>query len=642
MVVVRKVTVIVPTYRSGPGLDGLVASLDAQTLPADEFETVFVDDGSPDDTPDRLLAIAAARPNVRVERIEPSGWPSRPRNVGVELAEGEYVLFADHDDALFPDGLRAAHAFATEHALDALNPKEVRTNRATWGLATYGADAVHERDGFPADVLSPMTPHKLFRTAFLREHGIRFPERAHHLWEDNLFAVDVLRHARRVGVLGSVPVYHWVRRGGATGSTDFSDDSAEYWHYVRVVLEHVRTRLDAPELAGLRDALLADKVRVRALSWLGEQLVERPRSRGDAVVRAVRDVVGTFLPERLDPLLDVRSRRTARLVRAGAGAALRDLARHDAGWDAVATCVSSRWTDGGLVLRGTSAWHGPGFPGPRFRVTDGVPRRALPRAVEQALRGRDDETATALDGARVRLVVQHRASRVAWEVPTATVPRLVDEGGDDASLALDWSTAADVRTLAGGRPLEPGLWDVHAETTFEGASWTRPVGAALRLSPALLDGTCVVPVVNTRGRLTVDVGQTARTVVGQATPRWWDARLAGPTRLVVPLDGVEVAGRTRSPASARLLPPPEDDPRVGGIGGAALRAAQSRLRRRSPDEVEVGAALVGDEDGARLEIDLPVFVGMRPLRLRFGTHDLDPGVSVVRWGPGARVVRGRR
>src|SRR6478609_3615773 len=163
MVVVRKVTVIVPTYRSGPGLDGLVASLDAQTLPAEEFETVFVDDGSPDDTPDRLLAIAAARPNVRVERIEPSGWPSRPRNVGVD----------------FPDGLRAAHAFATEHALDALNPKEVRTNRATWGLATYGADAVHERDGFPADVLSPMTPHKLFRTAFLREHGIRFPERAH-------------------------------------------------------------------------------------------------------------------------------------------------------------------------------------------------------------------------------------------------------------------------------------------------------------------------------------------------------------------------------------------------------------------------------------------------------------------------------
>ena len=45
-----KISVIVAAYRPGEGLDGVISSLDAQTLPQDEFETIFVDDGSPDDT----------------------------------------------------------------------------------------------------------------------------------------------------------------------------------------------------------------------------------------------------------------------------------------------------------------------------------------------------------------------------------------------------------------------------------------------------------------------------------------------------------------------------------------------------------------------------------------------------------------
>jgi glycosyltransferase involved in cell wall biosynthesis len=67
---------------------------------AADFEVIFVDDGSPDDTWRRLQQIRDSHANVRLERIEHSGWPSRPRNVGLALAQGEYVLFMDHDDEL--------------------------------------------------------------------------------------------------------------------------------------------------------------------------------------------------------------------------------------------------------------------------------------------------------------------------------------------------------------------------------------------------------------------------------------------------------------------------------------------------------------------------------------------------------------
>ncbi|MFT4234747.1 MAG: glycosyltransferase family A protein, partial [Microbacterium sp.] len=123
-----KVTVVVATYRSGEGLMRLIDSLDAQTLPRDEWEAIFVDDGSPDDTFERLQKLAETRPNMRVERIENTGWPCRPRNLGTDLARGEYVLYSDHDDIIYPDALRAGYEFAHAAGADALNAKEARTD----------------------------------------------------------------------------------------------------------------------------------------------------------------------------------------------------------------------------------------------------------------------------------------------------------------------------------------------------------------------------------------------------------------------------------------------------------------------------------------------------------------------------------
>src|SRR5215217_4592305 len=64
-----KVSVIVPVYDPGPDIDDCIDSLLRQTLPADELELIFVDDGSTDDTPARLDALAAAHRHVRVEHI---------------------------------------------------------------------------------------------------------------------------------------------------------------------------------------------------------------------------------------------------------------------------------------------------------------------------------------------------------------------------------------------------------------------------------------------------------------------------------------------------------------------------------------------------------------------------------------------
>jgi glycosyltransferase involved in cell wall biosynthesis len=203
---VPKVSIVIPTYNTpNDELTQLVASLDAQTLPADQFEAIFVDDGSTDDTHDRLLGIAASRPHVRVERIENSGWPSKPRNVGIDLAAGEYVLFMDHDDRLYPDGLRAAYEFARENGADVLCGKESYTKSPSWALNTYVGDQAQSLGREDIHPLVPMNPHKLYRREFLREHGIRFPEGRRFFWEDQFFNIAAARHARVISTMSSTP-----------------------------------------------------------------------------------------------------------------------------------------------------------------------------------------------------------------------------------------------------------------------------------------------------------------------------------------------------------------------------------------------------------------------------------------------------
>ena len=138
-------------------------------MPTSEFEVIFVDDGSPDQTWQQLEGIRETHDNVRIERIENSGWPSRPRNVGLEMARGEYVLFMDHDDELYPRALEAGYAMAAQSHADVLNGKETRTDQAKWAIEMYPANmdnAIDRQD------LHPLLPTNLGYSSQADDHGI--------------------------------------------------------------------------------------------------------------------------------------------------------------------------------------------------------------------------------------------------------------------------------------------------------------------------------------------------------------------------------------------------------------------------------------------------------------------------------------
>ena len=94
-----RISVIIPTYNSGPWVVEAVASVLAQTLPA--LEIIVVDDGSTDDTAARLSEFGAAIRYVRKD----NGGVSSARNRGIAEASGDGIAFLDADDVWHPQKL---------------------------------------------------------------------------------------------------------------------------------------------------------------------------------------------------------------------------------------------------------------------------------------------------------------------------------------------------------------------------------------------------------------------------------------------------------------------------------------------------------------------------------------------------------
>lgn len=98
-----KFSIIIPIYNVAPWLRVCLDSVRRQTFT--DWEVICVDDGSTDDS--GLILDEYARLDVRFRVVHQSNaGVSKARNVGLELADGEFVCFLDSDDVWHPELLQ--------------------------------------------------------------------------------------------------------------------------------------------------------------------------------------------------------------------------------------------------------------------------------------------------------------------------------------------------------------------------------------------------------------------------------------------------------------------------------------------------------------------------------------------------------
>lgn len=261
------VSVVVPVYSPGPYIRPLLDSLDSQIPPPDGFEAILVDDGSTDATGDLIERWAVERPWCVALRLPNSGWPSHPRNVGIERSRGEFVFFVDHDDWLADDALDRMTAFARRHESDVVvgamrgrgRNVPVRLFRQTVGDARPPSTPLQDS----------MTVHAMFRTSFLRETGLRFDESLRRL-EDHVFMAEAYTRARRVSVLAGTPVYFHIARDDNENAGHRPYDPHAYYSALGRAVEIV---LHSSRPPAERHAYLGRWMRVEMLDRLRSEAI---------------------------------------------------------------------------------------------------------------------------------------------------------------------------------------------------------------------------------------------------------------------------------------------------------------------------------------------------------------------------------
>jgi poly(ribitol-phosphate) beta-N-acetylglucosaminyltransferase len=443
-----KVSVVVPVYNPGHDIDDCIRTLLDQSLPQGDYEVIFVDDGSTDATPARLDELAAEHAHVRVEHIPNSGWPGRPRNIGIELARGEYVYFVDNDDWIGHEALERMHAMALRDGADIVIGKVVghgkQVPRNLFRRNRSGVDLEWEA------LLWLLTPHKLWRRSFLDAHSLRFPEGRRRL-EDHVFVMRAYFSSPSISVLADYPCYHWVLRDVDANASWGHLDPDSYFANMREVLDIVD---EHTEPGPFRDRLYARWYRGKMLNR-----VEKVHSNPDldhrmALYVAMHELALERFPDSVDGLLPFNLEQRSRLLRAGDYGALAALADFESRLRAQARATSVRTNAGGVELELEAELEGLRFERDGERVAWGE--------------GRADATEAVQDGSTMQLLLKRRSTQEEYRVPATVELRLADEPGGRVRAIVAASGRVDASTAAGGGPLSPGPWEVHAMVIVAG------------------------------------------------------------------------------------------------------------------------------------------------------------------------------
>jgi len=220
-------SVLIPVYNAEPYLKECLDSVFRQT--ETDFELILVNDGSVDGGGmlcDRFRAFHPDR--VRVAH-QPNRGLILARREGVALAEGDYCVFLDADDALEPDCLAVIRETIERTKADIVifNYYNRYEPEYTTVMAepVFKDNAVFEGEGKRAlygEMIATWRLNNLcskaIRTPLMREDDTPYEQFASNPHtEDLLQSLYPMTHAKRV-VYRAVPLYHY-RRIGASIST---------------------------------------------------------------------------------------------------------------------------------------------------------------------------------------------------------------------------------------------------------------------------------------------------------------------------------------------------------------------------------------------------------------------------------------
>ena len=213
-----KVSVIIPVYNAETFLKTAIESIINQTIGFENIELIIVNDNSTDSSKDIINDFADRHDNIMAIHLDKnSGLPGRPRNIGLDNATSDYIIFLDADDEYLPDAFELLYNTIEREKSDFVMGSHFHNN----GSRQMKINIRHYCDD-DSDVINinPLkdqlnfnrTSHnhvapwgKIFNRKMIEDNNIRFPEDT--LAEDTYFYFKTLVNSKKVTLLPNSELY---------------------------------------------------------------------------------------------------------------------------------------------------------------------------------------------------------------------------------------------------------------------------------------------------------------------------------------------------------------------------------------------------------------------------------------------------
>lgn len=232
-----KVSVIVPVYNSEQYLENAVNSILTQSL--QDIEIILVDDCATDKSGQICDELAKKDLRIKVIHAENNGGICKARNMGMAIAQGEYIAFCDDDDIYEPGLLEQNYNLAKKY-----NADMVKFGRKLIDVLKDGT-VVREKDtnGDIERVYNLNTKYKdyyyvrkkgyltnlwngIYKNDTVKKHELTFDENMRFGSEDMDFSIKVFDIADCI-VINPITYYVHYRRDASSTSRKFNTNKID-------------------------------------------------------------------------------------------------------------------------------------------------------------------------------------------------------------------------------------------------------------------------------------------------------------------------------------------------------------------------------------------------------------------------------
>jgi glycosyltransferase involved in cell wall biosynthesis len=215
-----KLSIIVPVYKVEKYLRKCIDSILGQMFT--DFELILVDDDSPDESP-AICEDYKQRDSRIVLVHKENGGLSDARNVGLDIARGQYLGFVDSDDYVAPNMYETLISVMEDSNSDMVICDNYRVSSESITIQNWlGEPRTFDRDeamyAILTDTIGSQAWNKVYKKDLFAE--IRYPKG--RLYEDLATTYKYVHRCSKV-TYTKVPLYYYTIRGDSISYSSHAD-----------------------------------------------------------------------------------------------------------------------------------------------------------------------------------------------------------------------------------------------------------------------------------------------------------------------------------------------------------------------------------------------------------------------------------